>query len=198
MAHGILHEYLDFFRAFAARPKFTGAIAPSSRDLARMMVRGFDLPGSRLVVEVGPGTGAITRTILERLPRPERYLGLELNPDFVRRLRRRFPDARFVQGSAEDAGAIVTQHGGGQPADYVVCGLPWSMFSTALQERILGSIASVLCEGGGFSTFAYVHAVQFPQMRRFRRILLRHFRRVEVSPVVWKNIPPAVSYHCFR
>src|SRR5262245_9226593 len=196
MPQGLLRDYLDFFRGFASRPRATGAIAPSSRDLARMMVRPFDLKAAALVVEVGPGTGALTGTILEGLADPTRYLGLELNPDFVVKLREKFPKAAFHNDSAEHIARYVAERG--TAADYVVCGLPWAIFPDDLQQRILGGIVEALRPEGVFSTFAYVHALRLGPARRFRRLLEARFQRLEVSPIVWKNIPPAVAYYCTR
>jgi phosphatidylethanolamine/phosphatidyl-N-methylethanolamine N-methyltransferase len=193
---GLLQEYLAFFRGFASRPRATGAIAPSSRELARMMVRPFDLRSAGLVVEIGPGTGALTGTVLEGLADPARYLGLELNPDFVQKLREKFPQASFHNDSAEHIARYAAERG--RQADLVVCGLPWAIFPDDLQERILGSIVEALRPGGGFTTFAYVHALRLGPARRFRRKLEERFERLEVSPIVWKNIPPAVAYWCTR
>lgn len=196
MPHGVLQEYLEFFRGFATRPRSTGAIAPSSQALARMMVRGSDLKNAGLVVEIGPGTGAFTGVILAGLAEPGRYLGLELNPDFVRKLAAKFPQADIRNDSAENIARHVEQRGAGARADYVVCGLPWAIFPQDLQERILGGIRGVLRPGGRFSTFAYVHALPLPPARRFRRMLEARFSKVELSPIVWKNVPPAVAYYC--
>lgn len=196
MPQGVFQEYLDFFLGFATRPRSTGAIAPSSRALARMMVRGYDLKNASLVVEIGPGTGAFTGVLLESLPDPARYLGLELNPDFVRRLREKFPQAEIRNDSAENIVQHVAERGAEVKADYVVCGLPWAIFPQDLQERILGGIHRVLRPGGRFSTFTYVHALALPPARRFRRMLESRFSKVELSPIVWKNVPPAVAYYC--
>jgi phosphatidylethanolamine/phosphatidyl-N-methylethanolamine N-methyltransferase len=193
----MIREYLDFFRGFLSRPGATGAVAPSSRELAQTMVRPFDLKGASLVVEIGPGTGAITDVILEEIGDPSHYMGLELNPDFVRQLQARFPTATFHNGSAEDIERYVAQRNSAS-VDYVVSGLPWAIFGQDLQERILHGITSVLREGGGFSTFAYVHGLQLGPAKRFRKRLDGLFSKVEVSRVVWKNFPPAVAYYCIR
>ena len=196
MPPSVIQEYLDFIRGFASRPRATGAIAPSSLHLARMMVRPFDLAHAGLVVEIGPGTGAFTGTILAGLGDPARYLGLELNPEFVQKLRTKFPQARFQNDSAENIAEHVSK--AGQAADYIVCGLPWAILPDDLQERILRGIVQALRLGGGFSTFAYVHALRLGPARRFRSRLEKHFQSLVVSPVVWKNLPPAVAYWVTR
>ena len=161
------------------------------------MVQPFDLKGASLVVEIGPGTGAITDVILEEMPDPSRYMGLELNPEFVKKLQARYPAATFHNASAENIQHYVAQREGSS-VDYVVSGLPWAIFGEELQERILRGVTTVLRDGGGFSTFAYVHGLQLGPARRFRQRLDGLFSKVEVSPVVWKNFPPAVAYYCIR
>ena len=193
----MLRDYIDFFRGFLSRPRATGAVAPSSRELAKTMVQPFDLKGASLVVEIGPGTGAITDVILEEMSDPSHYMGLELNPEFVKKLQARFPAATFHNASAEDIQQYVAQRDESS-VDYVVSGLPWAIFGPDLQERILHGVTSVLREGGGFSTFAYVHGLQLGPARQFRQRLDGLFSKVEVSPVVWKNFPPAVAYYCIR
>ncbi len=67
-----------------------------------------------------------------------------------------------------------------------------------MQHRILKAVLQSLAPGGQFVGFAYVHAMWLPTTLQFRRRLLRHFSRVETTPVVWRNLPPAFVYRCWR
>src|SRR5262245_25740001 len=69
----------NFFRAFLREPLQVGAFWPSSRALAEQIVAGCDLASRETVVELGPGTGAFTSLILERLKRKSRFFALEIN-----------------------------------------------------------------------------------------------------------------------
>ena len=84
-----------FLRQFARSPRSIGAVLPSSAALAEAMLAPVDFSAARTVVEFGPGTGAFTRAIAQRLPSHTRYLGIELNPTFCRSLALSFPRLRF-------------------------------------------------------------------------------------------------------
>jgi phospholipid N-methyltransferase len=68
----------------------------------------------------------------------------------------------------------------------------------ATQNRIFDAVFASLAPGGLFTTFAYVHARWLPTSLRFRQRLFRHFSRIEVTPIVWRNLPPAFVYRCWR
>ena len=97
---GALRDDLRFGFQWAVKPRSVGAIAPSGRQLARAMAAQVDpaLPGS--VVELGPGTGVITRALIERGIAEERLILIEFNRDFAVLLRKRFPKARVLEGDA--------------------------------------------------------------------------------------------------
>ena len=188
-------ERLQFFWAFLCRPATVGAIAPSSRALARRMIEGFDLAGARTVVELGPGMGPFTGVILERLGPSATFLALELESTAVARLRQRFPQVNVYQDSAENLSGYLARCASPR-ADYIVSGLPWASLPVPMQDRIFQAILVGLAPGGRFTTFAYVHASWLPRARRFRRRLEAAFQTVTISPLVWGNLPPAFVYCC--
>ena len=193
-----MNESLRFLRAFAQRPFATGAIAPSSRHLAAEMVAGSELASASTVVEIGPGTGALTRAILDELSPDALLLAVELNPDFAVHLQATLPArVKVVNGSGEHLDQFL-QGCGRASADCVVCGLPWANFGRELQQRLMDGVLKGLRPGGCFSTFTYLHAVGLPYGRRFASMLRANFANVERSPLVWKNLPPAFVYHCRR
>ncbi len=188
-------EWVDFFGAFLRQPARVGAVAPSSPVLAQAMLHGCDLKNAKTVVEFGPGTGAFTRAILERVPKTTTFFALELDCDHVRRLRERFPGLNVHQDCAETIQKYLAQYRR-QKADYVISGLPWSNMKSMDQDRILDTVVQSLCHRGMFTTFTYVHAFWLPRGRRFRARLEKHFPHVSISPVVWQNMPPALVYRC--
>lgn len=179
---------------FVKSPKTIGAVAPSSDDLARAMVEGVDWSRARVVVECGPGTGALTGRIRERLAPGAHFFAIELNPGFAQEFSRRHPDVRLHRGCVSDLPGLCREEG--REVDVVVSGLPWAAFSPGDQERLLGAMHESLRPGGHFATFAYQPASALPAGRRFRRLLERTFSRVEKSPTVWRNLPPACVYRC--
>jgi len=185
---------LHFLGEFVRQPLKVGAILPSSKELSRVVVESCHIRPADTVVELGPGTGAFTGLILKRLSNRGRLLAVELNPTHADILRRRFPKCEVVEGSAEH----LTSHLDGGLADCIVSGLAWGTMSPRLQNQILRAILRSLKPGGQFVAFAYVHAAWLPTSRRFRQRLERHFKQVETTPIVWRNLPPAFVFRCLR
>jgi phospholipid N-methyltransferase len=173
---------------FLRRPLMTGAVAASSRRLAHAMTEGIGLERARLVVELGPGTGVFTDAILARLAPDARLVAVELNPVLAARLSAARHDERLtvVRGSAAELPAAVSG-----PVDAVVSGLPWTVMSRERRVSVLDAVNEVLAPGGRFTTFAYLHAAWTPPARDFTAELAGRFDRLERSPVVWPNLPPA-------
>jgi phospholipid N-methyltransferase len=188
-------EVLGFFREFVRSPLSIGAVAPSSRHLARAMLEGLDLGRAGAVVEYGPGTGAFTRAILSRLPAGVPFVAIERSPVCAAFLRAHLPSLDVVEDSVENVAAICARKGISE-VGAVLSGLPWASFSPGLQDRALGATLDVLAPGAAFVTFAYLQGLLLPPGRRFRRLLGERFASVETSPVVWRNLPPAVVYRC--
>jgi phospholipid N-methyltransferase len=185
-----------FLAEFIRRPFLTASITPSSRHLARAMVSDLGLSAADTVVELGPGTGVFTRLIELELNPLARLICVEINPDLARRVAERFPRALVVNDSAESLARHLTDTGTG--VDCVISGLPWVILSAETQRRLLEPAVRALKPGGRFATFAYSHAAWLPAGRRFKALLESNFSRVEVSPHVWRNLPPAFVYRCRR
>lgn len=188
-----------FVREFARGPSVIGAVWPSSPSLARAMTEGIGLEEATEVFEIGPGGGAITAGILPRLTGPAVYVGVERTPSMVEAFRKRFPQLTIHEGSAENLVEIGDRHGW-RPGtvDAVVSGLPWAAFERSLQNRILDAVLAVLKPGGCMTTMAYTFGRKLEAGRRFEGLIRERFGSVEVSPVVWRNLPPAVVYRCRR
>ncbi len=188
---------LRFLGAFLREPLKVGSIWPSSPELAEQIVRGCDLPSRELVVELGPGTGAFTSLILDRVKKKSRFFAVELNRMNVRELRRRFPRLQVYADSAERLPKYLELHDD-QKADCIISGLAWGNMLPATQNRIFDAVLNSLAPGGLFTTFAYVHARWLPTSLRFRKQLFDHFSKIEITPIVWRNLPPAFVYRCWH
>ena len=180
---------------FLRKPLTTGAICPSSVYLARQMVSGLDLERARVVVELGPGTGAITGSILNAMPKDAFFFAVELNESVLSVFRKRFPSEKVYNDSASNLPRILDSLGL-KTADVILSGLPWASFSDRLQDELLDAIREALPPGGAFATFAYLQGTVLPTGIRFRRKLKEFFSSVETSSVIWRNIPPAFVYRC--
>jgi phosphatidylethanolamine/phosphatidyl-N-methylethanolamine N-methyltransferase len=179
------------------RPGAVGAVAPSSLGLAELLASVVPRTGAPLVVELGPGTGAVSAVIDRRLPAAGRHLAVELDPDMAAYLRHVRPSLEVVRGDARELGKLLAGRGV-ERVDAVVSGLPWALFDTPTQTAILGEVARLLGPNGAFTTFAYLHGLPLHTARRFRRTLAHTFDEVVVSKTVWRNLPPAFGYVCRR
>ncbi len=188
-------ERLHFLKAFLRKPMRMGSACPSSLALARAMLQECDLTSARVVVELGPGTGAFTRLILDRLGPQTFFLALELDETCVARLRDELDGVVVYHDSAEHLSDYLARHDHVR-ADCVISGLPWTNMGRQIQDRILGAVVRSLAPGGVFRTFAYAHGYWLPTAVRFRRRLREHFRSVKTSRLVWRNLPPAYVYRC--
>ncbi len=191
---GLVNKHLFFFKSFLKHPNTVGAVAPSSRVLARAMVEGKGLDRASCVVEYGPGLGSFTKEILARKGRGTLYVGIEKNPEFVEVLRREFPEGRFLVGDAGDVGEILAGMGIFQ-VDLVVSGLPFANFPPQVQRRILETTCAVLKPGGSFVTFNYIHTWPLQKAKAFREKISGVFDRVTWRPVML-NVPPAFVVNC--
>jgi phospholipid N-methyltransferase len=187
----------NFLLQFLRNPRQTGAVLPSSSQLAEVMVDWLDLDSARCVLEYGPGTGPLTPHILRRMNKDCRFLAIERNATLAQQFRLRLPDVQLVQDSVENVRAICNS-AGIDSVDCIVSGLPWAAFSDDLQKRLLDAMMTVLKKDGQFVTFAYLHGLALPAGRRFSSRLPDYFREVRRSRAVWMNVPPALVYRCRR
>jgi phosphatidylethanolamine/phosphatidyl-N-methylethanolamine N-methyltransferase len=186
-----------FLAAALRNPAGVGAIAPSSPRLAGLLASVVPTSGAPVVVELGPGTGAISAVIERRLPAAGRHLAVELDAALVAHLRATRPGLEVIEGDAARLVELLAEPRVTR-VDAVVSGLPWALFDQATQESILGQVAGVIGAHGAFATFAYLHGMPLAAARRFRRTLRASFDEVIVSATVWRNLPPAFAYVCRR
>lgn len=189
---------IHFLRQLILNPRQIGAIAPSSPRLAAQMTRPDWLDGARTVVELGPGDGPVTSVIRERLNGSgSLFFAIEINEALCARLRQRFSDVPIHCDSAARVGHYLKQYGASH-ADCIISSIPWAAFDQKMQEELMASIIEGIRPGGRFITFTYLSSLALPSGRRFRRFLDRSFSSVSSSPIVWRNLPPALVYECVK
>ena len=175
--------------------KSTASLVPSSRHLARAMVRPLCGKAPRVVVEFGPGTGVMTRELLRLMPDDGTLLAFEISPRFVTYLRETVPDPRLqiVQASAETAATELSRRGIEQ-VDGVVSSLGISFMDMGSVDAIFCPLLSHLGKKGTITQFQYVTAAWGSMAGVFsismRAVMKRYFRCVQ-STCVWLNLPPA-------
>jgi phospholipid N-methyltransferase len=186
-----MRDHLRFLTALLRSPAKVGAIAPSSAALAKRMVHGLDLT-HHAVLELGPGTGPITKAIASIITHPRHYLGIDREPHFIKLLKARFPDMRFITGSAQDALDHLAATPDLPPIKAVISGLPFASLPPSVQDGVIACLDHLLARGAVFRTFQYVHAWPLPSAVRFRRQMTDRFGPPSVSRPVIANLPPAV------
>lgn len=184
---------LTFLKQFVLHPGEIGAIAPSSRGLAELIVDAAIVRQAKTIVEFGPGTGVFTKRILEEMRDDADFFAIEWNERFAEALSGRYPGIDIYCDCATNAKKHLAERA--QPyCDCIVCGLPWSVFEDDLQDRLIDTILEILRPGGRFVTFAYWQGLLLPGGRAFQRKLQSRFRCVERTRTVWQNLPPAFVY----
>jgi phosphatidylethanolamine/phosphatidyl-N-methylethanolamine N-methyltransferase len=183
------HPLACFFRSWVRNPIRVGAVAPSSRLLAKQMVNGLEADST--VVELGPGTGTFTRVILNAGVSPERLYLIEQSERFSQFLQQRFPGTQVVCGDAVVMSDLLSKQTGS--VDLVVSGLPLLLFSDVQKAKLLEGAFALLGPGGRLHQFTY--GGRCPVGRSLRLRLGLKATLIGVTPF---NIPPAFVYRFER
>jgi phospholipid N-methyltransferase len=165
-------------------------VIPSSRYLINQLLRDVEWDKTRLVVEIGPGVGTISKEVLRRMRPDGTLLALEINDDFVKHLRRHFGDTRLrVQhrSGAEVNQALDEQRLG--QADYVIAGIPFSIMSDADRMDVLRNCHAALRPGGTMLVYQFSPKVRADLEKLFGRV------HKLFEP---RNILPAHVFHCVK
>lgn len=170
-----------FTRELFASPSHIGAAVPSSKFLAKAMAA--QLPDSLqgVIVELGGGTGAITRALLEYGINPEKIIVVERSKALCKHLWKRFPNLSIIHGDAVDLKELLS--GYDTPVSAVVSGLPLRSLPKKTVEKIKEALQVTLTPDAPFIQFTY-------DLLRKNSELHSHLDRVH-SIYVWRNIPPA-------
>jgi len=180
----------------------TAAISPSSIHLASAMLEPLPPRRVRIVVELGAGTGAITRVLLDELSPDATLLVFEINRRFFSYLKRNFSDPRLVliNSSAEHLDSELRRRGHHQ-VDAVVSSLGLGFMSELQRHALFKRLLPFLHQNTVLTQYQYIHGLQFAngRLRRLslRPLLHRYFGSVE-SRIIWRNLPPAWVYTCHR
>lgn len=178
-----------FLKNYLQDPIRVASILPSGRNLARVMAAEI-APESR-VVELGVGTGTLTRALIEKGVSPANLFLVERNADFVEILEGEFPESQVLAIDAADLRAHLG-HEAGQ-VDHVVSGLPILWFNRNTKKRILEAAFSLLRPGGSFYQFSYFGRPPVSQSVLDEIGLTA--TRTGFAPL---NIPPAFTYRFER
>jgi phosphatidylethanolamine/phosphatidyl-N-methylethanolamine N-methyltransferase len=177
-----LDDEVRFLRSWIEKPLHVGAVMPSGRLLARTMAQYVDARAAGPVVELGPGTGAITSALIDRGVDQKRLVLVEYNPSFCALLRDRYPHAKIVQGDAytlrDTLWNVLSV-----PAAAVVSGLPLVTKPMMTRLKLIRDAFVALAPGAPFVQFTYSVAPPIPKSLPGVS--------TEASERIWMNLPPA-------
>lgn len=177
-----LDDEVRFLRSWIEKPLHMGAVMPSGKLLARTMASYVDRDGDGPVIELGPGTGAITNALIEHGVEQRRLVLVEYNPAFCVLLRDRYPQATVVQGDAyalRDTLWEVLK----APASAVVSGLPLVTKPMLTRLKLIREAFTAMAPAAPFVQFTYSVAPPIPKSLPGVS--------TEASERIWMNLPPA-------
>lgn len=193
MAKKILAAITDsglLLREWFFNPQRTGAVAPSSPQLAAAMARWLPANPNSFVLELGPDTGAVTEALFDNGLREDRLVAIENNPTLARLLRKRFPRAQIITGDAWHLDYLLrNRHEGIESVGAVVSSLPLLNFPPEKADELAEKIRTILEPHGTWVQYSY--AIGKGRSRGASRF------KVVASKIVWFNLPPA-RVHVFR
>ncbi len=180
-----------FLKRWLRRPFATGAVVPSGRLLAAAMARATRTaidgwPGH--VIELGAGTGEVTKALLAAGIAPERLVLVERDPEFATFLRRHFPAPRIVEGDAVRLSRLLADHRIA-PIAAVVSSLPLLSLPADVVNGIVTGVFEALPRGAALVQFTYGPKPPVPRALRARLGLI-----ADRGNRIWRNVPPAVVW----
>ncbi len=170
-----------FLRSWIEKPLHMGAVMPSSKVLARTVARYVDPHSDGPVIELGPGTGAITDALIARGVAEKRLVLVEFDPGFCALLRERYPQATVIQGDAYNLDLTLAEMK--EPAAAMVSGLPLVTKPMMIRMKLMRDAFLKMEAGAPFIQFTYSVAPPIPKSLPGIQ--------TQASARVWMNLPPA-------
>ena len=185
-----MSDFTLFLGKFLRHGTAIASLAPSSPWLSRTTVRNIDWSRARVLVELGAGTGPITKVLAAHAHPDCKLVVLERDPDFARLLRARFEHAQnceVIEGDVRNLTEILAERAIDR-ADHVISGLPVPSFPKDLQRDLFRTVKRCLAPEGTFNQITELPWVYWRFYKRF-------FDQVKFA-FEPRNLPPAGAYFC--
>lgn len=192
-----LQEYRTFMTQAAREPSTVGAVLPTSRHVARAVADVVPASGAPTVLELGPGTGALSDELHARIPEGSRHVAIEIDPELVRYLRAAKPWLEVVEGDATYVRELLEPLGITR-VDAVISSIPWTLLEPQKQREVLNALGEVMAPTAVFTTVTYLTTLWRSNTIKFLDQLRQAFEEVTPRAAVWRNMPPARVYICRR
>lgn len=175
-------EEVRFFKGWMDGPKAVGAVLPTSSVTARRMASVINPGSGKPVLELGPGTGVITKAILERGVEPESLWSVEYSADFVEHLNQEYPDVNIIHGDAFNLDKTL---GDGRDTvfDSVISAVPLLSFPVEKRVAVVEDLLDRIPAGRPVVQITY--GPLSPVSGRRANFSVEHF------DFVFRNFPPA-------
>lgn len=206
----LLREQLNFIRQVRQRFYTTGAVLPSSRFLAKATTRPLrEWHGPKRVLELGPGTGAVTKYIVKHINPGDTFDLVEINEEFGQILKNQFlhhPDYKRAAPQSTVHVCALQDFKAEQPYDIVISGLPFNNFPAPLVEELIEASLKLVGPNGTYSFFEYMFLRPIrrsvtigPDRKRLSEIEAIISKRCQAYCVrrdwIFMNVPPAWVSH---
>ena len=179
---------IKFFRESLKSIKTLGTITPSSRFLANRMLKDINFSEVNILVELGPGNGAITKYILKKLPKNAKLICFEINKSFYWQLSKiNNPQLQVINASAENLHKELIKLNISE-VDHIISSLPLTIIPDKITDVILDECYDILKNGGSF--------IQFQYSLKYLKKIKKAFKQsisLDFEPL---NVPPAFIYRC--
>lgn len=180
---------INFFLESLKKLEMVGTIFPSSRVSAKKMIEPVDFTRAKLIVELGGGTGAVTKEILVNMRQDAELVVFETNPPFARALRD-LNDHRLtvVNDSAVKLGSYLKSRSIDK-ADYIISTLPLAIMDRKTITKVLEEVTNTLDTQGRYVQIQYSLISKEEIKKKFSVV------KLDFTPL---NFPPAFFYICER
>lgn len=175
-------EEIRFFKGWRQNMKAVGSIIPTSGVTARRMASVINPHSGLPVLELGPGTGVITKAILDKGVKPDNLVSVEFSTDFYEHLLGRFPGVNFINGDAFDLETTLGEKSG-QKFDCVISAVPLLNFPMYRRVALIEDLLKRVAPGRPVIQISY--GPLSPVVALPDRYQISHY------DFVVRNIPPA-------
>lgn len=185
-----LNKKIKFFKEAVKNYKTSGTVVPSSKYLANKMLNGIDFSTAKVIVELGPGDGAITKSILKKIQPQTTLVCFEINDGFFEELEKiQHNQIVLLKVSAENITEELNKLGF-KEADYIVSSLPLTIIPKTISHTILKNSYSVLKNKGLFIQYQY----SLTYYKKLKKVFGENIK-LDFEPL---NFPPAFIYKCTK
>ena len=185
-----MSKKFNFFKEAVKNYKTSGTVVPSSKYLANKMLKDIDFSSAKLIVELGPGNGAITHDILKKLSPNTTLICFEVNDSFYEELIKiKHPQLIVLKASAENIKEEVVQLGF-EKADHIISSLPLTIIPKEISHTILTESFSFLKQNGMFVQYQY----SLTYYKKLKEVFGNNIT-LNFEPF---NFPPAFIYKCAK